>query len=369
VSDADKEDEGADAKQDAKEGALDGATDEAEAPPEANDALPPRVETVLARAREAVRADAKRREGRWLAVVPLSIAILMFLLTMPRATVPEDVPLPAVDQRALDAVTRADDARATNARTSRLSPDILAVGTTLRALNAALSADDPDKANDAREAVDGAVRSVPKEGVIEGLLALRASQLEQFLAEVARFEDTGTESKELVELAGPFVQRMRDAGWIDGKLVILDEPERRVSFKVAWNTLAGTDSAPPMQLTLDEQRVLYRLYLRHPHPPELQRMGLVAQRRDALTPADCESWARSVKRATETWRADKIRRLGALDPTYPTHYALGVAMYRAGDYEGSIDAFRAWIDAHPDGKWSMRARNHLKAALAAYGSI
>ena len=39
----------------------------------------------------------------------------------------------------------------------------------------------------------------------------------------------------------------------------------------------------------------------------------------------------------------------------------------SGRYDASAEAFRAWLDKHPDGPYSLRARNHLKAALAAYG--
>ena len=46
---------------------------------------------------------------------------------------------------------------------------------------------------------------------------------------------------------------------------------------------------------------------------------------------------------------------------YPTE---GVARYRHRDYEASVQSFREWLMQHPDGPWTIRARNHLRAALA-----
>jgi hypothetical protein len=331
--------------------------------------LTPRVERALARARDAVKKDREQRQGRWLALVPVTVAVVMLLLSMPRATEPSDIPMPTVDGRAFGAIVASDRDRAAHARVTRLPNDVLVVGTQLRALNKASAADDVDQINRARDELDASVRVVlgRKDGVSD-LTTLRALQTEEFLTEVAHFEEKGDVSPALVELAGPFVPRMRDAAWIEGNRVLLDEDERRVSYKLVWNTLAAVKSAG-MELTLDESRVLYRLYLTHPHPSEMQRPGLVAERAAATTPDACARYAIDEKRASELWRADKIRRLGAIDPSYPTSYALGVAFYRAERYESAVDAFRAWVDAHPDGRWSARARNHLKAALIANGSI
>ena len=340
------------------------ADDETEKEPKK---LPPRVERALARAREAVKKDVQQKQGRWLAIIPVAIAVIMFLLVMPRAAAPEDIPLPAVDQKAYDAVVASDRARAAAARSNRLPNDVLVVGTHLRALNKAVVANDQEQFAQARAYLDDAVRVVlARQDGITDLLSLRAVQLEEFLTELAAFEQKGEVSPALDELAGPLVPRLRDAEWIEGNRVVLDEDERRVSYKLVWNTVTA---ARGMDLALDEVRVLYRLYLTRPHPPDLQRPGLLAERATAKTPADCERYQTNARRAAELWRADKIRLLGALDPAYPTGYALGVAYYRAGRYESSIDAFRAWIDQHPDGKYAARAKNHLKATLAAYGSI
>ena len=328
------------------------------------------MERALARARGGRERKAEpSRGGRWLALVPVSVAVLMFALLMPWATPPDAVPLPDVDERAVAQVARTDRARADRASRERLPGDVLAVGSAVRAMNLAdAKQDDGVAVAAARARIDDAVAAaMGRPGAEVDLLALRAVQLEAFLGEVRRFEATGDVSGELEALGGGFVRKARAAGWIEGRRVLLGEPELRVAYKVVWNALAGTDVRPAFQPTLDEQRVLYRTYLGVPHPPEAVRLGLEAERRAATTEADCERARANERRATELWRAEKIKKLGALDPTYPTAYALGVAYYRAGRYDLAIEAFRAWLDAHPDGPWSLRARNHLKASIAAYG--
>jgi hypothetical protein len=333
------------------------------------------ADEALARARalvEKANEPKKRDPGRWLALVPVTIAILMMALMMPRATVPDAVPLPTVDHRALSEVMRADDVRAARAKATRLPTDVLALGTGIRAMQAVqLKPDATDQdLGDAQAVLDEARRILGgRSDWREDVLALRAVQMSAFLDELARYEQTGQTTKDLDELGGGFVRRMRSSGWAEGNRILLDEPQRRAVFKTVWNALAGVDTLSEMALTLDEQRALYTLYIGRPYAGEASQRTIDAIRRDAKTADQCARAAVDDRRAREMWRAEKIRRFGMIDPSYPTTYALGVAYYRAGRFDLSSDAFRAWLDAHPDGPLSTRARNHLKAALDAYGAI
>jgi TolA-binding protein len=335
--------------------------------------LPPRVEKALAAARRQAKGDRNKgtRGGRWLAFIPVTIGVLLFALVMPRSTEPRDIPMPAVDGAALKKVTDADIARAARARSSRLPDDVLALGTAIRQLNRAQTDSKPEEAESAvaqaRVTVDDAKRALKKES-LEDVLTLRAVQLDEFLAEVAKFESTGQESKELTDLGGTFVARMRDATWIDGSRVLLDKAQRRAAYKLVWNAVAGV-SGPEFDLSVDEERVLYTLYIAHPHVPDSRLPTVRAELAQAHDEGACSTAHANERRLVEMWRAEKIQKLAILDPSYPTDYALGVAYYRAGRYEQSIDAFRRWIDKHPEGAYALRARNHLRAALAAYGAI
>ena len=157
---------------------------------------------------------------------------------------------------------------------------------------------------------------------------LRAVQIETFLSEVKAFERSGQVSDELVAVAGPFVERMRAVGWCRGNRVLLDENERRVAYKVAWNGIIGVDRRPDCALSLDETRVLYGLYLRLPHAPESQIRALDVARNGARDVAACEALSAGEHLAAESWRLNQIGRLAPLDPTYPAAYAKGIAQFR-----------------------------------------
>lgn len=312
----------------------------------------------------------KTKESRGLALVPVSVAAMLLALMMPRATKPDVVPLPAIDERVLEAVVTADRARAGRARAERLPADVLALGSAFRAMQAA----DAAKADEVtvakvRQDLDVAAQVVRARGEsLAAVVDLRATQLEGFLAEVRAFEASGEVSRELEELGGSFVERMRSAGWIEGRRPVADEAQLRAAYKTMWNGLVG-ELTREQALTLDEQRALYSLYLAHPHAPEANRAEILAERRDARTAADCERAAASERRLVEKWREGKIRQLGRIDSSYPTDYALGVSYFRAEQYDLSARAFRAWVDAHPDGAYALRAKNHLKAAVDASGAF
>jgi len=357
------------------------ASDDNETKAPSEKPLPEKVERALAEARDAAKRRGTRDGGegeqkgtksaRWLALIPVTATVLMGLLMMPRAAFPEEIPLPAIDGRALGTTIAEDDALAAKSRSERLSGDLLRIGTAIRAFNrASLPGTPVEEITVVRTELDESVRDYaardPK-GVYDGLRTLRAVQLDAFLTEVTRWEQTGETSNELQELGGGFVERMNDAGWVDNGKILLDDAQRRAAYKLVWTATIGADQSPTLKLTVDEQRALYTLYLSRPHAPEGLRNAFDARRKAVTTEADCAKANAAEKLALETWRIDKIKKLGDLDPTYPTSYAMGVAYYRAGRYEAAVDAFRAWIDKHPEGRLSLRAQNYLKAALTANG--
>lgn len=341
--------------------------------------LPERVERALAEAREKAASSGsssgspKSSGGRWLALVPVSIAFVLLVLMMPRATPPDEVPMPRVDHRALAASTKDDVARAERARAQRLRDDVLAVGTAMRAYQKAQGESAPaDVQTDAKLRLENALNLLltsDKDTVAayDELRSLRAVQLDQFLVAVKEYETTGKASNDLVELGGSFVERMKAAGWLEGTKLHLDDAQRRAAFKTVWTAILIGNAPTPLAVPIDEQRVLYSLYIARPHAPESQRKGFDVRRASASTTEECLRVQHDESIAAEMWRADKVRKLGELDPTYPTNYALGVSFFKAGHFEDSAQAFQKWIEAHPDGPWTLRARNHLKAALVAQG--
>jgi len=145
----------------------------------------------------------------------------------------------------------------------------------------------------------------------------------------------------------------------------MDEATLRVMFKLAFNAATQLEGLPDFEPTLDELRVLYTFYLQHPHAPDKARAQLDQHRKTAHTEKECKLIDASERLAAETWRLEKIEKLEKIDPAYPTAYARGVQLFRLDRYGDSARAFETWLDAHPDGPFTLRARNHLRAALRA----
>ena len=302
--------------------------------------------------------------SRVLGLVPLVVALALGALVLPRAVPPEEVPLPAVDARARAKIRANDRALAEKARRELLPVQVRALGSALREFNTRQAHDENiESLGEARRAIDEALPAAVDENSPEALIALRATQLEGFVSEVRTFEATGNESPELAALAGPFVRRMRMTGWCVDHTILLPEDALRAAYKLTWNGLLGFDARREFALSLDEMRALYAFYLGHPHASEGARDRIEAARRTARTPQACAALDAGEQMAAEGWRIDKIKKLGALDATYPTAFALGVVQFRMGSFEASAESFRDWLRGHPDGPYTLRARNHLRSAM------
>jgi TolA-binding protein len=119
----------------------------------------------------------------------------------------------------------------------------------------------------------------------------------------------------------------------------------------------------PFEPALDEQRALYAFYLRHPHAPEAARKRIDEARSSARTAKACAALDEAERLAAELWRVDKVKKIALADPDYPRDYALGILNYRRKTFEAAAESFRDWLDKHPDGPWTLRARNYLRASL------
>jgi hypothetical protein len=278
--------------------------------------------------------------------------------------------LPIPTERLLARVEARDHALGTEP--APLPDDIRALGSAIRGYYTKEAKQEvdpyvtPATMNDARLALDTVAGPLLTGANDDNVLALRATQLEVFVGQVRAFERTGTESEELQAVAGPFVRRMHEAGWCDAHSCQFDDHALRAMYKLAWNGLLHLERAP-FALSLDEERALYAFYLRHPHAPDAVRKRIDDARGNARTPNACAALAEAEVLGAELWRIDRVRRLAALDPEYPRDYALGVLHYRHRDFSAAANALRDWLFAHPDGPWTLRARNYLRASLFEMG--
>lgn len=307
----------------------------------------------------------ERRDGLWLALVPVAVALVLGLLLTPRRSPPDSIPLPLADARELARVERADHELAQRGRRQPLKGALRALGSAIREFHR-LEAGNSDARTlgEARRAVDSAL-IVAFPGGTGGLVELRAIQLEAFLDEVQRFGKTGEQSEELQSLAGGFVRSMTSEGWCDGHSLAPTPMVLRVMFKQMWNAFLALEHNQDLEPTLDEQRVLYAFYLSHAHPSRGARAAIDAARRAARDAKACRAAADAERAAIESWRLERITQLAAIDPVYPADYARGVASFRRGDYGAAANAFRAWLSAHADGPFELRAQNYLRAAADA----
>jgi hypothetical protein len=303
--------------------------------------------------------------GRKLALVPLILAVLLGALMLPRRAHPDVVPLPPVDDRELTRIIAVDHGRAETARRQTLSGSVRELGSKIRDFHLAeVEADEPLRPNLARTAIDRTLPRALESGGVEEVLRLRALQLEEFLAEVQRFEAKGVASKELDAVGGTYIRTMTTAGWAAGRRVFMNDAERRSAFKVTWNKLVGVEGRHEFSLLPDENRVLYGFYFRHPHAPESKRDALRTRWLAANDRAACDRIADEERVAENGWLLQKLKEYASTDPSYPLTYARGVALFQRHEYVAAAQAFQDWLDEHPNGPWTLRARNHREAALA-----
>lgn len=316
---------------------------------------------------EVAKKQPEKSRFSLLALIPLGVAFVLGPLMLPRAVVPTTIPIPIADLRAVEARSAEDRARARRVESEHLPDDARQLGQAIRDFNAASVTEDKlTEWGKLRRAIDGSlaiVRAMPNGNSI--VLDLRAVQLEHFLVGVQEYEKTGQSSKELDELGGSFIRRSKLAGWAGDRSVLMDEPVLRVAFKLAWNGIAQLDNLPDFDPTTDELRLLYAFYLQHPHAPDHARAQIDALRKTAKTKKDCEALDAGERLAAEAWQLDKVEKLAKIDSAYPADYARGVLHYRAGHYSESSRLFQRWLEEHPNGPLTLRARGHLRAAIRA----
>lgn len=277
---------------------------------------------------------ARHFEGLELGIASVGIAVAAALLALPRATTPNVLPLPLPDAARLRAELGIDAARASEARRNGLSFEVRAVGDALRRFGLASRERRERQALIRRDLRDYAARALSREGP-KPLLALRALQTELFTASAARFAEHGESSAELDALGGDFVETALENGWLV-KGAPIDAVAFASLFRARWNELTGLDGHPAFAVTLDDFRARFAFLLERGE-------GNAARGK--------------LQRA-------QVEKLAARDQDYPADFARGVLLYRAHAYEASAEAFRRHLERHPDGPWTLRAKNHLLAALA-----
>lgn len=246
--------------------------------------------------------------------------------------------MPRVVRPLLLAEQRTDAARADSAWHG-LSRNVRVVGELVRRVGRAEADRDAAEVTRLRGELERAAASVLQRDGDEPLLKLRALQTELFVDAVRSAERSGRTSEELRELGGTLAERAngveaerrRKARIADETLVAL--------YRMRWAGLLGFGTDGPLAPTLNDHRLFYAYRLHRTNGRLGRQSRLEAQLED-------------------------VRALARLDPSYPGDYAAGIVLYQLGAVDEALQSFRAHLRAHPDGAWSLRARNYATACAA-----
>jgi hypothetical protein len=269
--------------------------------------------------------------GWTLAIPSVGIALVAALLAVPRGTRPKTVPQPVIHRRALDATLSQLARRSEAARAQPLPFAVREVGEAYRRLGRTqyegLTALDDSQALSWQRLI----RSVrPKVGD-DALQTLRAVQSDMFVTALDLWESTGKVSDELIELGGDFVRLARlNHWWVAGHLNISHD-ERWALALLRWTSLAGLVQREPYRLDRELEVVELRFFYSHPTPD-----GTELRTRQRL-----------------------VARYSELDQDYPLDYSKGVLFAEAGQPDFAAASFMRHLQAHPQGQYAIRARNHL----------
>lgn len=277
-------------------------------------------------------------EGWQLAVVAVGVAVTSMVLVLPRAVVPREIPLPAVDREELTLAAKKREALADSARREPLPLLVRAVGEAVRAFGEAESRGDV-AAYEAR-ARDVVMRGAEARKALGNgpLLVLRAVQTELFVRAATTWARTGVQEPDVQELGGAFVRRARRNEWLRGRRLVISEEGLAHMFALRWTRLAGLSDTQPFIATLNDLRFYYRTLMQHPD----------ARVNDAYAEAEAQG--------------GYVTALEKVDPDYPAALASGIVAFRKGEFDDAAELLAAHLKDNPGGPWRLRAQNYWVAA-------
>lgn len=264
----------------------------------------------------------------------LAVVALVGLLGVPRAVTPSDLPAPRVHWPLWTAEQEADAALLRASQPLPLS--VRTVGELLRRVGQSEFEADTASIADLRDRLRHATKQAAEGAGGAALVRLRALQTHLFLHALSEYRTDGTVSADLRELSGALLLKAERGGWLEGRRIHASDAELAAMFRLRWGELTGLAHAAAFRPTLNDLRLYYAHRLRYPEAGESHADRASARLRD-------------------------VEALGRIDPSYPADYAAGILLYRLGAVDRALERFRAHLRAHPDGAWTLRARNYATA--------
>ena len=261
------------------------------------------------------------------------------LLALPRASVPDTLPLPQVDHAQARRSAEHERELSALAESEGLPFEVRALGESIRHFGQSVT-QGLDTTHD-REDIRDRFKLALDKGQAPLVLRLRAVQTQFFLDALARFEQGGKPSPDLQELGADFVTRAKASGWFSPSgRCLADEATRRVLFRLHWADLIERRAVFPYAPSLNEWRIYYRFLLLHP-------AGI----------------ADPLETAADTERLRVVNALSHKDADYPGFFARGYLYYRLDDRQSAATAFRTQLAQHESGPYALLARNYLIQSL------
>ena len=277
-------------------------------------------------------------QGYELGLLTVGMVLTFAALTLPRAAIPETLPLPRVDRAVARRSAASEHALSLQSEARGLPFEVRAIGEAIRHFGRSVvrGTDTGHDRQDIRERLKTAL----DKGQAPLLLSLRAVQTEYFLRALARVEQGDPPNADLDELGGDFLPQAKRSGWFDARgKCVADEATRRVLFHVHWADLVEKRAEFPFAPTLNDWRIYYRFLLEY---PQASRAGGSA--------ADSE-------------RLSVVTALSRKDAEYPGFFAKGYLFSRLGDRESAAASFRTHLGLHESGPYALLARNYLIQSL------
>lgn len=264
-----------------------------------------------------------------------ALALVATLITYPRPTTPQVLPLPRFDPRALAELDRREHTLGQSAMDGSLPNATRAVGEQVRRLGLRTyqraNIASTEYASLARD-----VRALLKAGRDQELLRLRALQAELFVQATHESARRGSPLVGLQELGAEFAHLLF-RGWVDDQgACILPDATLRLMFRSHFARLIGLDEHPRFRQSLQELRLYYSTLLEFP----------------PLRGSDPTVTAQLQLRYAQS--------LGRVDPSFDPRPLLGVLHFRLHQYEKSIQLFEQFLRESPNAPYSHLVRGHLQ---------
>jgi hypothetical protein len=264
---------------------------------------------------------------------------LASLISIPRPVQPSTLPVPRVDWREVEEAALTDEKLAEEAGLGLAYPTRV-VGELVRRVGRAEHEADAELSKLRAELKQAARTAAQTVGGLE-LLELRSLQTELFAAAARNWSVSGEITDDLVDLGGAFRPYASQNGWLPDEQLLASDAELRAMFRIRWAQLTGLIDALAFRPRPEDWQLMLGFYLRYP-------------------PA---SGGSDLQHRTES-QLGFVAQLERKDPAYPAALARGILLYRSGAYSAALKQLQGHLGRHPDGRWSLRARNFAAACAA-----